>query len=37
LLSAAVYEREGKDLLERGLYLDIGPWSYHIFNLEVTK
>ncbi len=37
LLSPVLYEREGNDLLERGLYLDIGPWSFHIFNMEVTK
>jgi glycosidase len=33
-LSSASYIREGNDLLERGLYLDLGPWSYHIFTLE---
>ena len=35
-LSSACYTREGDDLLAHGLYLDVGPWSYHIFTLEVT-
>jgi hypothetical protein len=34
-LSSARYDRDGNELLERGLYLDMGPWSYHIFTLEV--
>ena len=37
LLSSASYTREGNELLERGLYLDMGPWSYHIFSLEVES
>ena len=35
-LSSACYIREGNELLERGLYLDLQPWSYHVFDLEVT-
>jgi hypothetical protein len=35
-LSSACYIREGDELLERGLYLDLEPWSYHVFDLEVT-
>ena len=34
-LSSARYDRDGNELLERGLYLDMGPWSFHIFTLEV--
>jgi glycosidase len=37
LLSSACYDRKGDELLERGLYLDLQPWSYHVFNLEVMK
>jgi hypothetical protein len=33
LLSAAQYEREGDDLLSRGLYLDVAPWAYHFFEV----
>ena len=36
-LSSATYNRDGNELLERGLYLDLGPWAYHIFTLEVTQ
>jgi hypothetical protein len=35
-LSSACYTREGNELLERGLYLDLQPWSYHVFDLEVN-
>ena len=34
LLGNAVYEREGNELVSRGLYLDLPPWGYHLF--EVT-
>jgi len=30
-LSAATYEREGQDLIARGLYLDVAPWTSHVF------
>ena len=35
-LSSACYSREGNELLGRGLYLDLQPWSYHVFTLETT-
>ena len=34
LLSPADYIRDGNELLDRGLYLDLQPWSYHVFELE---
>ncbi|HET9589459.1 MAG TPA: alpha-amylase family glycosyl hydrolase [Anaerolineales bacterium] len=36
-LSSACYIREGHELLERGLYLDLQPWSYHVFDLEANQ
>jgi len=36
-LSSACYIREGNELVERGLYLDLQPWSYHVFDLEVNE
>jgi hypothetical protein len=33
LLGDAVYEREGDELAGRGLYLDVAPWQYHVFEL----
>jgi hypothetical protein len=37
LLSSTCYIREGNDLPERGLYLDMQPWSYHVFDLELNQ
>ena len=34
LLSAASYERDGDTLLAPGLYLDLAPWGYHLFQLR---
>jgi hypothetical protein len=34
LLSVAMYVRDGADLAARGLYLDLPPWDYNVF--EVT-
>jgi glycosidase len=28
------FERDTGDLAERGLYLDVGPWAYHVFKVE---
>jgi hypothetical protein len=33
LLSPARYDRAGRDLVSRGLYLDLGPWGHHVFDL----
>ena len=30
----ARYERSGSDLESHGLYLDMGPWGYHVFMLQ---
>lgn len=37
LLSSAHYRRDGNELLERGLYLDISPWSFHVFDMEINQ
>jgi len=34
LMGAASYDRDGNDLVSRGLYLDLPPWGFHVF--EVT-
>jgi hypothetical protein len=31
LLGSAEYIRDGNDLAQRGLYLDVEPWAYHAF------
>jgi glycosidase len=33
LMSSASFDRDGNDLVSRGLYLDMPPWAYHIFTL----
>jgi glycosidase len=37
LMGSAVYERDGDELLSRGLYLDLAPWGYHVFELSLLK
>jgi hypothetical protein len=34
LTGSATYDRDGGELVSRGLYLDLPPWGYHVF--EVT-
>jgi hypothetical protein len=33
LMGPARYERNGTELLSRGLYLDLPPWAYHVFDV----
>lgn len=33
-MGEACYERDGNDLLSRGLYLDMPGWGYHVFELS---
>ena len=35
VMSPDAYDRQGDDLLGRGLYLDEGPWGYRVFQLRV--
>jgi hypothetical protein len=34
LMGPAVYDRQGDELLSRGLYLDLPAWGYHVFELS---
>ena len=34
LLGDARYDRDGNDLQSHGLYLDVSPWQYHVFELR---
>jgi hypothetical protein len=36
LMGSAMYQRDSKDLLSRGLYLDLPPWGYHVFKVETV-
>lgn len=35
-LSRAWYERDGNELADRGLYLDLPAWGYHLFDVTAT-
>jgi glycosidase len=35
LMSPASYDRDGTDLLARGLYLDVPAWGYHVFDVAI--
>lgn len=37
LMSSTEYERNGNELHSRGLYLDLSPWGYHVFELLVPE
>jgi hypothetical protein len=37
LMSDARYERAGGDLASSGLYLDLHPWGYHVFEVSVLS
>jgi hypothetical protein len=37
LMSSTVYQRNSDDLLSRGLYLDLAPWGYHVFELSLLE
>lgn len=32
-MSPASYERSGNELARPGLYLDLAPWAYHVFEI----
>ena len=33
LMGQAVYDRRGDEISARGMYLDLPPWGYHVFEL----
>ena len=35
-LGPATYERDGGELASRGLYLDLPPWGYHVFEASIS-
>jgi len=32
-MGSAVYDRQGSDVVSRGLYLDLPAWGYHVFDV----
>ena len=35
LMSTAVYDRSGNDVIEKGMYFDMPAWGFHIFEVTV--
>jgi hypothetical protein len=35
LTGSATYERQRRDVDSRGLYVDMGPWGYHVFDVRL--
>ena len=33
MMGPASFDRDGSDLVSRGLYLDLPPWGYHVFEV----
>jgi hypothetical protein len=36
IMGSANFDRDGNDLNSRGLYLDLPPWSYHVFEMTAS-
>jgi hypothetical protein len=36
LMGSTSFDRDGTDLVGRGLYLDMPPWGYHVFEITAT-
>ena len=37
MISDAIYERDGQEILSPGLYVELGPWNYHFFQSHHTN
>ena len=37
LPSGTTYERDGDEMKSSGLYVDLGPWNYHLFHCQRTR
>jgi len=36
IMGSASFDRDGNDLISHGLYLDLPPWSYHVFQMTAS-
>ena len=36
MMSPASFDRKGDDLASRGLYLDLPPWGFHVFEMSAV-
>jgi hypothetical protein len=37
LMSSAVYDRDGDEVASRGLFLDLPPWGYNVFEMTTQQ
>jgi hypothetical protein len=37
VLTGAMYERDGDEMRSPGLYVDLEPWSYHVFQCSRAR
>ena len=37
VLSDATYERDGDEMVSPGLYVELGPWNFHLFQCLRTN
>lgn len=36
VMSGQIYERNGDEIRDAGLYVDLGPWQYHLFEVSTS-
>jgi len=36
LMGREVYDRDGSDVVDNGLYIDLGPWQFNVFELRAS-
>jgi hypothetical protein len=36
MMGTATFDRDGQDLVSRGLYLDLPPWGFHVFEMNAS-
>ncbi|WP_153112107.1 alpha-amylase family glycosyl hydrolase [Propionivibrio limicola] len=37
LMGGPAYERDGNELVSRGLFVDLPPWGYHVFDVSASS
>jgi len=36
MMGIEVYDRDGSDLVDHGLFIDHGPWHFNVFELQAN-
>jgi hypothetical protein len=37
LMGSSAFDRDGRELDARGLYLDMSPWGHHVFEITAAE